>query len=148
MMHFLFQIDAALMHISCKMNKNTKNRNVATFVKRTHLKLSFKKEILTITILTILLAGCSRQTPISQENTTPNTKILHANEEEKTKPALPAQYAEITLLETKPTLEENKLLYGKIQITLPDDVTIEEQTAEQDRSVIDLIGAERIQNKP
>ena len=119
-----------------------------TFVKHIQLKLSFKKGILTITILTILLAGCSRQTPISQENTTPNTKILHTNEEEKTKPALPAQYAKITLLETKPTLEENKLLYGKIQITLPDDVTIEEQAAEQDRSVIDLIGAERIQNKP
>ena len=28
MMHFPFRIDAALMHISCKMNKNTKTRNV------------------------------------------------------------------------------------------------------------------------
>ena len=27
-MHFPFQIDAALMHISCKMNKNAKTRNV------------------------------------------------------------------------------------------------------------------------
>lgn len=95
--------------------------------------LKSKKEILFIIFFTILLTSCTSQAPLTQEESIP----------------VSAQFAQITLLETKPKFAEgNKLLYGKLQITLPDGVTIEEQDAEQDRCVIDLIGAERIKEKP
>lgn len=58
-----------------------------------------------------------------------------------------AQLAKMTPLETKIQLDKNTLSYGKLQITLPDGVTIEEQKTENDTRVIDLIGVEN-ENAP
>lgn len=75
-----------------------------------------------------MLTSCTSQKPLTQEESSPAS----------------AQFAQIILLETEPKFAEgNKLLYGKLQITLPDGVTIEEQKAENDMRVIDLIGAEK-----
>lgn len=95
--------------------------------------LKLKKEILLILFFTILLTSCTSQKPLTQEESSPAS----------------AQFAQIILLETEPKFAEgNKLLYGKLQITLPDGVTIEEQKAENDMRVIDLIGAEKSENAP
>ncbi|MDE7206686.1 MAG: hypothetical protein K2N90_05935 [Lachnospiraceae bacterium] len=54
----------------------------------------------------------------------------------------------MTPFEPKIQSDKNTLSYGKLQIKLPDGVTIEEQKPENDMRVIDLIGAEKSKNAP
>lgn len=81
----------------------------------------------------ILLTGCSFETQTQNQDT--NTSI-----QEGTQKMVP--------LETKIQLGKNTLSYGKLQITLPAGVTIEEQKPKNDTHVIDLIGAEKNENAP
>ena len=124
-------------------------------MKRITIKMRCKIAVLAGTILTLSLISCTRQSSVLEENALQtavseesirNTGVQFT-ESESEEPPQPS-HAEVTLLDTKPSLDKNTLSYGKLQITLPDGVTIEEQKSENDTRVIDLIGAEKSEDAP
>ena len=135
-------------------------------MKRITIKMRCKIAVLAGTILTLSLISCTRQSSVLEENAlqtavseesirNTSAQLTESESEEQTTEEAGTtvtytytQPAEATPLATEIQLDKNTLSYGKLQITLPDGVTIEEQKAENDTRVIDLIGAEKNENIP
>lgn len=118
-------------------------------------RLPLKNGLFIIMVFAILLTSCSfrMQTQNQDTNTYPpkETQAIQNTDENAEKSRdrqAVTQSAETTPLATKIQLDKNTLSYGKLQITLPDGVTIEEQKTKNDTRVIDLIGAEKNENAP
>ena len=77
MMHFPFQIDASLMHISCKMRK-IQEMECDIYMKR----LLFKNGLFATIMLAVLLTGCSND--VQTENTTMPDMSAPSEEETQT----------------------------------------------------------------
>lgn len=135
-------------------------------MKRIPIKPRCKIALLAGAILTLSLISCTRQSSVLEENAlqtvvseeslrNTNVQLTESESEEQTTEEAGTtltytytQPAETIPLATKIQLDKNTLSYGKLQITLPDGVTIEEQKPENDMCVIDLIGAEKSENVP
>ncbi|MDE7267918.1 MAG: hypothetical protein K2N89_10680 [Lachnospiraceae bacterium] len=114
-------------------------------------RLPFKNGLFVVIMLAVLLTGCSNN--VQTEDTTLPDMSMSSEEEtqaadEQTEEPLEPSFANLTLLETKPELDGNVLLYGNLRITLPDGVTVEQQEPDGDAVVMDFIGAETIKNAP
>ncbi len=117
--------------------------------------VSFKNGIFLVMMFAILLTSCSfgtqTQKQIANISSIEETQtIQNTDEREKNFGDRHAytQPVKMIPLETKIQSDNRTLSYGKLQITLPDGVTIEEQNTENDMRVIDLNGAEKSKNAP
>lgn len=117
--------------------------------------VSFKNGIFLVMVFAILLTSCSfgtqTQKQIANISSIEETQtIQNTDEREKNFGDRHAytQPVKMIPLETKIQSDNRTLSYGKLQITLPDGVTIEEQNTENDMRVIDLNGAEKSKNAP
>ncbi len=117
--------------------------------------VSFKNGIFLVMMFAILLTSCSfgtqTQKQIANISSVEETQtIQNTDEREKNFGDRHAytQPVKMIPLETKIQSDNRTLSYGKLQITLPDGVTIEEQNTENDMRVIDLNGAEKSKNAP
>ena len=113
-------------------------------------RLLFKNGLFVVIMLAVLLTGCSND--VQTENTTMPDMSAPSEEEtqttnEQTEEQLEPSYANLTLLDTKPELDGNVLLYGNLRIALPDGVTVEQPEPDGDAVVLDLIGAESIKSE-
>ena len=135
-------------------------------MKRIPIKPRCKIALLAGAILTLSLISCTRQSSVLEENAlqtavseeslrNTNVQLTESESEEQTTEEAGTtltytytQPAETIPLATKIQLDKNTLSYGKLQITLPDGVTIEEQKPENDMCVIDLIDMEKKKKGP
>ncbi len=119
-------------------------------------KIYLKKDLFVMIMLAVLLTGCRND--VQTEDTTVQDMSMSSDEEtqvvddkpeedDKSEELLSPCFAEITLLDTEPELDGNVLLYGNLQITLPEGVTVEQQESDEDAVVIDLIGAESVRSE-
>lgn len=118
-------------------------------------RLSLKNGLFIVMMFAILLTSCSFgiQTQNQSTNTGSQKETLaiqssDENAKKSEERQANTQSAKMTPFETKIQSDKNTLSYGKLQIKLPDGVTIEEQKPENDMRVIDLIGAEKSKNAP
>ena len=108
-------------------------------------KISLKNRLFVVMMFAVLLMGCSND--VQTENTTMPDMSTPSEEEtqtinEPTEEQLEPSFATLTLLNTKPELDGNVLIFGNLRITLPDGVTVEQQEPDGGTVVIDLVGAE------
>lgn len=108
-------------------------------------KVSLKKILSAVAMFTILLTNCSYNTQI-EDTARPDMSMSGEAEtqaaEEKTQELLQPSHAKVTLLDTKPMIDENAVRYGNLHITLPDGVTAKQQISDKGAVVIDFPGAE------
>ena len=121
-------------------------------------RLPFKNGLLIVMVFALLLTSCSfgtrtqnQATPGVSTSTQEETQTVQ-NTDENAKKSW-NRYAhtpseKLTPISTKIQLDGNTLSYGKLYITLPDGVTVEEQKPENDTRVIDLIGMEKSGDRP
>ncbi len=91
---------------------------------------NWKNKLIIVTTLTVLLTGCGarertedRTLPDTGTSGVEETHIAEEKTDEKTDERLQPSHTEVTLLDTKPIIDENAVLYGNLHITLPDGVT-------------------------
>ena len=110
---------------------------------------NWKNKLIIVTTLTVLLTGCGarertedRTLPDTGTSGVEETHIAEEKTDEKTDERLQPSHTEVTLLDTKPIIDENAVLYGNLHITLPDGVTAQQQALDKGAVVIDFPGAE------
>ena len=112
-------------------------------------KIPLKNRLFAVAMLTVLLTNCSYHTQ-TEDTAMPDRSMSSEEEtqsaEEKPEELSQPSQAKITLLDTKPSLEENALIYGNLRITLPQGVTVEQQESDAGMAVIDLPGAEKVKS--
>lgn len=112
-----------------------------TFMK----KVSLKNRLFVVAMLTVLLTNCSYNIQ-TEDITMPDRSMLSEEEtqaaEEKTEELSQPSHAEVTLLDTKPIIDENAVLYGNLHIKLPNGITAKQQASDDGAVVIDFAGAE------
>lgn len=112
-----------------------------TFMK----KVSLKNRLFVVAMLTVLLTKCSYNIQ-TEDITMPDRSMLSEEEtqaaEEKTEELSQPSHAEVTLLDTKPIIDENAVLYGNLHIKLPNGITAKQQASDDGAVVIDFAGAE------
>ncbi|MDE7267509.1 MAG: hypothetical protein K2N89_08600 [Lachnospiraceae bacterium] len=111
--------------------------------------LPFKNGLFIVMVFALLLTSCNSGTQIQNQNT-PYTDTGSQEETQamqNTDENADTSFAQLTLLDTKIQLDGNTLSYGKLQITLPDGVTVEQQEPDGGTVVIDLVGAESAREK-
>ena len=113
-----------------------------------------KKESFILIMLAILLTGCGNDVqtedtviPDMSVQSDVETQAEDDKEEESTTEEPKPSFAKMTLLDTEPEPDGNVLLYGNLQISLPEGVTVEQQESEGDAAVIDLVGAESVKSE-
>ncbi len=108
-------------------------------------RLPFKNGLLIVMVFALLLTSCSFGTR-TQNQATPDAGA--STQEETQAVQNTDENAKLTPINTEVQLDGNTLSYGKLRMTLPDGVTIEEQKTENDTRVIDLIGMEKNEDGP
>lgn len=113
-------------------------------------KISLKKESIVMIMLAVLLTGCGGDVQ-TEDTTIPDVSVSTDEEtqvvDDKTEELLQPSLAKMRFLDTKPESDGNVLLYGNLQISLPEGVTVEQQESDGDAVVIDLAGAESVKSE-
>lgn len=108
-------------------------------------KIPLKSRLFAVAMLTVLLTNCSYHTQ-TEDTALPDRSMSSEEEtqaaEEKPEELSQPSHAEVTLLDTKPIIDENAVRYGNLHIKLPNGITAIQQASDNGAVVIDFAGAE------